>query len=944
MVKRYMNAGYYDKLHEDNKGKITLSTEEIEKDLNRSLPEYAGYQTEEGINSLRRVLYAFSYHDPDIGYCQAMNIIVSLLLIYVSEEQAFWILTVLSERMLPQYYSTSMVGAVIDNHVFEFLVAKYMPILADHFKKYEIQLSVACLPWFLSLYINSLPLTFALRIIDCFFMEGPKVLFQVGLAILKTNGDAILKVKDDGELMNTLKGYFAGLGEIVQANDPTASTRTITKFNQLMLTAYREFQMVNHDIIVELRKSLQLKVVHGLDIYAKRSIIRNLNFTPKFSKQELLYLCDQYYTVIYYEGAAKQKPAKCLTFETFQKLLSRIAPWALTTSDESTVRDGAETPPKSLVGGLFVQKLYKVVFNTNNDSIINFSDFVMGLSKLIHTDLMGRIGLFFQIHDQDGDGYLNKEEVIQFSESLLYLLRKEDGDRYLNSVSSLLQRAFELNARHSAASLEQNQQQQQRSPEKEEQESIPSPPPVTADRPPASLTPKKPSVDDIMHIPISAFRELILADAFMVDYFEGEFKKSFVLEEIADAVEQTNGVQKEMMDSLWQSGVAWAGKMRRGGRRASKGTVLTKKGEATGVAGSGAAGTGAGAAGEKAGDKKEKDGDSKSEQTGADVGDDSSSDEDGEGDEEEGDDDYEMDDEYEAVDDKALLDEVDSLLASVDSVQIADESGRKPKLSSVLRLNPKLTPGIRPTFDVVIKRNEDSIKKPSYPFFINPTQLYNHDRRSPPQQQRILWLLEEIGQPYEVKRYERDPQTMLAPKELMNIHPLGKSPIVVDGEDVVVESGAIIEYLVEKYSTPQHKLKPTSGPAARQYTYWLHASEGSYMSPLLMRLVFDNVVKNSPWIISPITTSINAKVSERAITPNLTRLFGYLEKCLEEHEFIAGNEFSAADIAMSFPVEAALVRVSSLVGPKTIAWIEKMQRRPTYIKALETGGAYSYAL
>lgn len=173
--KRYLNPGFYERLHTENNGKLSLSTEEIEKDLNRSLPEYDGYQTDEGINALRRVLYAYSYYDPEVGYCQAMNIVVSLLLIYLSEEQAFWIVTVMCERLLPGYYSVNMVGALVDNKVFESLVEKYMPILSAHFKKYEIQLSVACLPWFLSLYINSMPLPYALRIADCFFLEGPKV-------------------------------------------------------------------------------------------------------------------------------------------------------------------------------------------------------------------------------------------------------------------------------------------------------------------------------------------------------------------------------------------------------------------------------------------------------------------------------------------------------------------------------------------------------------------------------------------------------------------------------------------------------------------------------------------------------------------------------------------------------------------------------------------------
>ncbi|KAI8800689.1 rab-GTPase-TBC domain-containing protein [Cladochytrium replicatum] len=403
IYKRYMNAGYYDRLHLDNKERASLSTEEIEKDLNRSLPEYLGYQTEEGINSLRRVLYAYSFHDPEIGYWQAMNIIVSVLLIYVTEEQAFWILSVLCERLLPGYYSVNMVGAVVDNHVFETLVGKFMPVLAEHLRKHEIQLSVACLPWFLSLFINSLPLPYALRILDCFFMEGPKVLFQVGgfhfansfksgLAILKTNGEAIMKVKDDGELMNLAKGYFANLGEVVRSPEDPKNVRVTTKFNQLMLTAYREFQAVTHEMIIELRKSHQLKMIHGLDTYAKRSVIRNLSNTGKFSKDDLLFICDQFFTVQYYQragGATAPANNDRMDMHAFKQFLGRIASWANTEKDEEeqASRLGSDTPSKPVVGHAFLDKLFEQ-FDRNKDGVVEFQDAVIGLGSIVHTDLM----------------------------------------------------------------------------------------------------------------------------------------------------------------------------------------------------------------------------------------------------------------------------------------------------------------------------------------------------------------------------------------------------------------------------------------------------------------------------------------------------------------------------------------------------------------------------
>ncbi|KAJ3188163.1 hypothetical protein HDU85_005313 [Gaertneriomyces sp. JEL0708] len=522
--KRYMNAGYYDKLHQENAGRTSLSTEEIEKDLNRSLPEYSGYQTEEGINALRRVLYAFSWHEPEIGYCQAMNIVVSVLLIYLTEEQAFWILTILVDRMLPGYYSTSMVGAVVDNHVFDTLVAKHMPIMAEHFKKREIQLSVACLPWFLSLYINSFPLPYALRIIDCFFMEGPKVLFQIGLAILKINGDAILKVKEDGELMNVLKEYFAGMGDVVETNDKQVK-KNITKFNQLILTAYREFQSVTHETVSELRKTHQLKVVHGLDLYAKRSVVRNLNHTSRFSKEELLFLCDQFFSVQYYGRAGTQKKSSDrLEYDQYVRFMARLAVWAdlKKDADEKQSRVGGEPSSKPIVGSAFLRKMYDRVFDKDGDGYVNFQDIVTGLGQLIHSDMMTRMTLFFNIHDENGDGTLTKDEIIQLSESLLFLMRNEDGDRHLPAISGLLNRAFMLNAR-------------------------------------AEVEAEKEGTEDpeqVVQISVSTYRELVLGEEFLVEYFENGFSSTFMLKE-REAVQVTAPVGREVVESIWSEGLKW---------------------------------------------------------------------------------------------------------------------------------------------------------------------------------------------------------------------------------------------------------------------------------------------------------------------------------------------------------------------------------------------------
>ena len=209
--------------------------------------------------------------------------------------------------------------------------------------------------------------------------------------------------------------------------------------------------------------------------------------------------------------------------------------------------------------------------------------------------------------------------------------------------------------------------------------------------------------------------------------------------------------------------------------------------------------------------------------------------------------------------------------------------------------------------------------------------------------QRVLWLLEELGVPYEVKRYERDAKTMLAPPSLLAIHPLGKSPVIVDDDVTVAESGAIIEYLVGKYGNG--RLLPPAGTEQRlRYTYWLHYAEGSAMTPLLLKLVFDRVATNpAPWPVSAIARRIAATVSNAFIAPNLKRHFDYIEAELNSHTWFAGEEFTAADIQMSFPLEIAVPRAGlSASRPKSIAFLERIRARDAYKRALERGGKYDY--
>ena len=211
--------------------------------------------------------------------------------------------------------------------------------------------------------------------------------------------------------------------------------------------------------------------------------------------------------------------------------------------------------------------------------------------------------------------------------------------------------------------------------------------------------------------------------------------------------------------------------------------------------------------------------------------------------------------------------------------------------------------------------------------------------------QRVLWLLEELGVPYEIQKYERDSKTMLAPPELARIHPLGKSPVVVDDGAVVAESGAIIEHILDKYGAGM--LRPPAGTDdRRRFTYWLHFAEGSAIPPLLLKLIFDRIGSGQgmPFFAKPIGRAIATKVKTLMIEPNLKRQLDYMESELGRSEWFAGDQFSAADIQMSFPVEAAAMRAGlDATRPRLMAFLNKIHARPAFRRALERGGPYSFA-
>ncbi|KAI3598517.1 gtpase activating protein [Moniliophthora roreri] len=544
MFLRYSNPGLYDRILEENKGRTTASTDDIEKDLHRSLPEYPGYQSEEGIAALRRVLQAYSFKNPELGYCQAMNILAAAILIYMSEEQAFWLLEVLCDRLLPGYYAPSMHGTLLDQRVFESLVQRCLPMIHDHFQDVDVQLSVASLPWFLSLFINSMPMIFAFRIVDCFFCMGPKVLFQVGLAILKINGEKLLQITDDGGFLNLMRDYFTSLGDSAHPNSDDPRARAITRFQELLLVSFREFSIITDDMILSERKRFRGEIIHSIETFSKRSAIRNLRSLGRFNKDQAGLIYDALYQAmcIVPPPPATLPPPSLLTtgdgsvtedrvetrigLKTFRHFLSEIATWA---RDEKIISNGFQQRiDRQVAEHEFIDRLFYFWDNSCRGAL-SFQDLVSGLDGVMFNDLMENIEWFFNLHDKNKDGYLTKDEVLTVSETFLFIFRYEIGDAYLGAVSRFMSNAFEY-----GDTLLPQPETTETGPDGEPV----SPPPHPPNQPYLNLATYVyalyPSRSSSLADVTESFRMVVLADEILESFFETDLSASFRLEPVPE--------------------------------------------------------------------------------------------------------------------------------------------------------------------------------------------------------------------------------------------------------------------------------------------------------------------------------------------------------------------------------------------------------------------------
>ncbi|KAM5192782.1 TBC1 domain family member 9 isoform 1-T1 [Mantella aurantiaca] len=397
------HPGYYEELVEKSMGQYNLATEEIERDLHRSLPEHPAFQNEIGISALRRVLTAYAFRNPNIGYCQAMNIVTSVLLLYAKEEEAFWLLVALCERMLPDYYNTRVVGALVDQGVFEELARDYVPQLYDCMQDLGV-ISTISLSWFLTLFLSVMPFESAVVVVDCFFYEGIKVIFQLALAVLEANVDKLLNCKDDGEAMTVLGRYLDSVSNkdstlppiphlhslIMDDSEPYPEVDVFT----LIAASYQKFGTIRADLIEQMRFKQRLKVIQTLEDTTKRNVVRTIVTDTAFTIDELeeLYALfkSEHMTSCYWGGNSssieRHDPSLPyleqyrIDFQQFKAMFILLFPWA----------SGTHTD-------IMAVRLFRLL-DENGDCLINFKEFVSGLSDAWHGDLTEKLKLLYRMH------------------------------------------------------------------------------------------------------------------------------------------------------------------------------------------------------------------------------------------------------------------------------------------------------------------------------------------------------------------------------------------------------------------------------------------------------------------------------------------------------------------------------------------------------------------
>ncbi|XP_019517029.1 PREDICTED: TBC1 domain family member 8B isoform X4 [Hipposideros armiger] len=396
------NPGYYADVVEQSLGACNLATEEIERDLRRSLPEHPAFQSDTGISALRRVLTAYAYRNPKIGYCQAMNILTSVLLLYAKEEEAFWLLVAVCERMLPDYFNRRIIGALVDQAVFEELIRDHLPQLTEHMTDMTFFSSVS-LSWFLTLFISVLPIESAVNVVDCFFHDGIKAILQLGLAILDYNLDKLMACKDDAEAVTALNRFFdsvtnkdSPLPSSVQqgSNVNDEKSRIRVDITDLIRESNEKYGNICCEDIYSMRCRNRLYVIQTLEETTKQNVLRVVSQDVKLSLRELdeLYILFKkelffsYYWSLSYPALKHHDPSLPyleqyqIDCQQFRALYHLLSPWAHSANRDSLA--------------LWTFRL----LDENSDCLINFKEFSSAIDIMYNGSFTEKLKLLFKLH------------------------------------------------------------------------------------------------------------------------------------------------------------------------------------------------------------------------------------------------------------------------------------------------------------------------------------------------------------------------------------------------------------------------------------------------------------------------------------------------------------------------------------------------------------------
>ncbi|XP_008430530.1 TBC1 domain family member 8 [Poecilia reticulata] len=411
------HQGYYAGLVQKSMGHSNLATDEIERDLHRSLPDHPAFQNPTGIAALRRVLTAYAHRNPKIGYCQSMNILASVLLLYAKEEEAFWLLVAVCERMLPDYFNRRVIGAQVDQSVFEELIRERLPELAEQVPDLSTLSSVS-LSWFLTLFLSVLPFQSAVCVVDCFFFQGIKSIFQLGLAVLDANAAQLSACTDDGQALMILTSFLDQVGseespcvpppppaaEQNSCSDTDAPAMRHINITDLISEALVKFRDLSVRHIERLRCLRRVRVLQAHEDTIKENTLRLVSPDVSISPENLSDLYDlfktEHFITLYWGDSSSAAAAEAAAWQhgdsghsfverqyrldrpQFKSLYGLLVPWP----------SGCSQHTDTLSNRTFT------LLAPDRDNLVTFKDFASWLDTLYCEELNVKIRFLYRLH------------------------------------------------------------------------------------------------------------------------------------------------------------------------------------------------------------------------------------------------------------------------------------------------------------------------------------------------------------------------------------------------------------------------------------------------------------------------------------------------------------------------------------------------------------------